>query len=1106
MNARAAAFAGGDSGRKAIVPADPTNSRLIQAINGSDAELKMPPADEGQPLTAAEIELLTRWVREGAAWPTDADLPTDRPNHWAWHKPTKGKIPAVEHRDWPRHPLDYFVLEQIERAGLTPAPEADRHTLARRVYLDLIGLPPSMAQVEAFVNDAAPGAYERMIERALADPAYGERWARVWLDLARYADSKGYGSDPLRTIWRYRDWVIEAFNRNLPFDRFTIEQLAGDLLPRPSADQILATAFHRNTMANDEGGTDDEEFRVAAVKDRIETTMQVWMGLTMGCAKCHSHKFDPITQREYYQAYAIFDQTEDADRGDEEPRVASPTQGELQQIAERQARIAALQNQLGTPAPNLDAEVAKWEQAVSAQRRAWTVLEPRSTQATDGTQLEALEDRSVRASGASPECATYKLEYTTELEGITALRLEALPDDSLPARGPGRAGGNFVLNDLRVDVAPQGPTPPAGRFVRIELPGDKKIISLAEVQVFQGSENIAIGGKATQSSVYPGGTADLAIDNQTGGDFHQKSVTHTAEESNPWWEVDLGRTASLDRVAVWNRTDGGLESRLQGFVLSLLDESRRVVWRRMIAEVPKPSLTIDLLQPTQIELTGATADFSQTGWPVANAIDADATAASGWAISPQTGQAHQAIFSIKPLPVFAGPTALTLTLVQTHGGQHTLGRFRLAATTASPPPAALPGAIEAILAITPEQRSAEQRNEVARYYWSQSATAAALHAQVAKLQAEIAAIEKGIAAIPIMRELPAEKRRVTHTMVKGNFRAPGDAVESALPTAFHPLAQEMQANRLGLANWLLDRNNPLTARVTVNRLWAQLFGVGIVATEEDFGTQGLPPTHPALLDWLAVEFFDNGWDIKDILRQIVCSATYRQSSTPSAEALQKDPNNRLLAHGPRFRLEAEMVRDQALAISGLLSRKLGGASVYPPQPDGLWRAAFNGQRTWATSNGEDRYRRALYTYWRRTVPYPSMAAFDAPSREICTLRRISTNTPLQAFVTLNDPVYVEAAQGLARRIVAEGGATVEDRSAFVLRLALARPPQEAQVNQLTALYRSELEHYRGHAKAAEQMATMPLGPLPAGYDVSELAAWTVVANVVLNLDGVLSKR
>ncbi|MBI3839896.1 MAG: PSD1 domain-containing protein [Planctomycetia bacterium] len=741
LNVRAAALAGGDSGEKAIVPADTKASRLVKVINGTDAELKMPPDDEGQPLDPQQIELITRWVSEGANWPSDADLPTSKPEHWAWHKPLQARLPEVQHADWPRHPIDYFVLERLEKAGLAPTAEADRYTLARRVYLDIIGLPPTAEQVDAFVNDTQPGAYERMIDRALGDPAYGERWARVWLDLARYADSKGYGSDPLRTIWRYRDWVIEAFNRNLPYDQFTIEQLAGDLLPHPTDDQLLATAFHRNTMANDEGGTDDEEFRVAAVKDRIETTMQVWMGLTMGCAKCHSHKFDPITQREYYQAYAFFDQSEDADRGDEEPKMRTPTRRQEPQLAEQQARIAQVERQIASTPANLDAELA-----------------------------------------------------------------------------------------------------------------------------------------------------------------------------------------------------------------------------------------------------------------------------------------------------------------------------------------------------------------------------GALVGQIAQYKSEIKDFEKQIPTTPIMRELPADKRRVTHTMLKGNFRLPGDRVEPAVPVSFHPLPAGAPNNRLGLAKWLMDPENPLTARVAVNRLWGQLFGVGLVATEEDFGTQGLPPTHPEVVDWLAVEFMRGGWDIKDILRQIVSSATYRQSSSPAAEALQKDPGNRLLAHGPRFRLEAEMVRDQALAISGLLSRKQAGASVYPPQPPGLWRAAFNGERTWATSSGEDRYRRGLYIYWRRTVPYPSMAAFDAPSREICTLRRISTNTPLQAFVTLNDPVYVEAAQGLARRIVGHGGQTAEERGAFALRLALARPPQDEQIDQVVTLYRSELDHYRQDPKAAVEMATEPLGPLPAGYDTAELAAWTVVSNVILNLDGVLTKR
>ncbi len=749
LNARENALAGGDSGKKAIVPFDPQASRLVRAIRGSDDEIQMPLEGEGQPLGRAQIELIARWINEGATWPATA--PSARPSHWAWQKPRKARLPDVQHTDWPRHAIDYFVLARLEKEGLAPAPDADAHTLVRRVYLDLTGLPPTPDQVSEFIGDHNAGAYHRMVDRALAEPGYGERWARVWLDLARYADSKGYGSDPLRTIWRYRDWVIEAFNRNLPYDRFTIEQLAGDLLPQPTTDQILATAFHRNTMANDEGGTDDEEFRVAAVKDRAETTLQVWMGLTLGCAKCHSHKFDPITQREYYQVYAFFDQTEDADRADESPLMPIPTRIERQQIAERQAHIARIEKQLATlPAPR---------------------------------------------------------------------------------------------------------------------------------------------------------------DNET-------------------------------RVAHW----------------------ARVVVTKFL-------------------------DF-----------------------------------------------------------------------------------------------------------------------QIAGFKARIKQIEKQVAMTPVMRQLPADKRRVTRTMFKGNFRVPGEPVDPAVPVAFHQLTDGAPLDRLGLARWLVHPENPLTARVMVNRIWAQLFGVGIVATEEDFGTQGSPPTHPEVLDWLAVEFRDGGWDIKDLLRQIATSATYRQSSSRSANVLQADPNNRLLARGPRFRLEAEMVRDQALAIGGLLSRKQGGPSVYPPQPPGLWRAAFNGQRTWATSNGDDRYRRGLYTYWRRTVPYPSMAVFDAPSREICSLRRISTNTPLQAFVTLNDPVYVEAAQGLARRIVSQGGQSAPDRGAFALELALVRPAKIEQVDQIVALYRSALDHYQKDAKAAAEMATEPLGPLPSGCDVSELAAWTVVSNVILNLDGVLTKR
>jgi hypothetical protein len=726
-----------ESGSVAIVPGDPENSELVFRVSEEDETMRMPPKTAGVPLTEAQVETLRRWVAAGASFA----------EHWSFVRPEAKTLPEVSEPGWVRNAIDRWVLARLDREGLRPAPEADRFILLRRASLDLRGLPPSPREIDAFAADAAPDAYERAIERFLADPAFGERWARVWLDLARYADSAGYGSDPLRpNMYRYRDWVIQALNRNLPYDRFTIEQLAGDLLPGATEDQRIATAFHRNTMTNTEGGTDDEEWRTAAIKDRADTTMQVWMGLTFGCAKCHTHKYDPISNTEYYSLYAFFNQTADNDQPDESPTLPSPT--------------AAMREQLRKIDPELSA---------------------------------------------------------------LRLRLNAL-------------------------LAPE------------------------------------------------------------------------------------------------------------------------------------------------------------------------------------------AIFAS---PFVSDPSPL--------------------------PP----------------------------------------------LYQRIAALEKArpqVPALPVMVELPAEKRRRTRLLNKGNFLDPGAPVEPTVPAAFHPFPSDATRDRLGLARWLVEPANPLSARVAVNRLWAAIFGIGLVETEEDFGTQGEPPSHPELLDWLALEYQRDGWDTKAILRTIVTSATYRQSSRVTPELLAKDPRNRLLARSPRYRLEAETVRDQALALSGLLSRKLGGPSVFPPQPEGLWQAAFNGQRTWATSTGADSHRRGLYTFWRRTVPYPSMATFDAPSREICALRRVRTNTPLQAFVTLNDPVYVEAAQALGRRIAAEGGTSVEERVEYGLKLALGRPAGPEQVAPLAELYQSEVERYRSHPDDARALATEPIGPLPDGADPAEMAAWTTVANVLLNLDGVLTRN
>jgi len=719
LDLRDEALKGLKSGATPIVPGSPDESEILARVTEADESLRMPPRKTGDRLTDAEVAVLRRWVGQGAPYA----------EHWALVKPVARPLPAVTDRAWPRNGVDAWVLARLEREGLRPSPEADRFTLLRRASLDLRGLPPTPEEVDAFAADAAPGAYERAVDRFLEDPAYGERWARLWLDLARYADSAGYGSDPLRTIWRYRDWVIEAFNRNLPYDRFTVEQLAGDLLPNPTLDQKVATAFHRNTMTNTEGGTDDEEFRVAAVKDRVDTTWQVWLGLTMGCAKCHTHKYDPIRHEEYYRFYAFFDQTADNDQPDERP------------------------------------------------------------------------------------------------------------------------------------------------VIRVPLPGQEE---------------------------------------------------------------------AARRV-----------------------ETRLVVLRLAFAAGP-----------------------------------------------------------LKPL--------------------------------------------------------AEE---------------------IKRLEKERPAVP----TVPVMEELPRDRRRVTKLMEKGNYLTPGRVVGPDVPAALPPLPAGVAKDRLAMARWVVGPDNPLPARVAVNRYWAALFGTGLVETEEDFGTQGDLPTHPELLDWLAVEYRSLGWDTKAILRTLVTSAAYRQSSRVTPELLTRDPRNRLMSRGPRFRLDAETVRDQALALGGLLSRKMHGPSVFPPQPDGLWQAAFNGQRTWSTSAGDDRHRRALYTFWRRTVPYPSMAAFDAPSREICAVRRTRTNTPLQAFVTLNDPVYVEAAQAVARRVVAEGGPTPEGRARYALRLALARPPADEQVDALLRLYRTERDRYAGDRAAAVSLAADPLGPLPAGADPAEMAAWTTAANVLLNLDAVLTK-
>jgi hypothetical protein len=1085
------------SGATPIVAGAPEKSELYRRITAKDEDERMPPKETNNHLTPAQVGLLKLWIKQGAPYA----------EHWSFVKPQRWPLPMVKDQSWPRNGLDYFVLTRLEREGFRPTEEADRFTLLRRVSLDLRGLPPTPAEVDIFARDTSPDAYEKAVDRFLKDPAYGERWARMWLDLARYADSAGYGSDPLRTIWRYRDWVIDAFNRNLPYDRFTLEQIAGDLLPNATLEQRIATAFHRNTMTNTEGGTDREEFRVAAVKDRVDTTFEVWMGLTMGCAKCHNHKYDPITQKEYYQFYAFFNQSADADRPDETPTISAPTPEMQEQIRQIDARIAALKIRLGTPTPALAEAQAKWEAGLRPDSD-WKLLNRLSARSEAGASFRRLVDGSLRAEGANSANDTYTITGQTDLKGVTAFRLETFPDTSLPGAGAGRAGdGNFVLSRLSVTASSIGveSSRVQGRYVRVELPGTEKMLSLAEVQVYSGGVNVARTGKAQQSSTAFDGVAARAIDGNTDGDYYgANSTTHTNVEANPWWEVRLAEAKPIEQITLWNRTDNGLGFRLAHCRVLVLDDTRNVVWQQDVAEPPNPRRDLSLSGRQTVALKQAVADFSQKGFDVSAALNPPDPTKSGWSVSPRQKEPHAAVF-VAAIPVHTtGPTQLTFRLENRYRKPgHNLGRFRLSITNdvGLLKRAALPPLVLAILDTPAARRTLEQRETLARHYRS---IAPALQ----PIRDEVAQLEKArpvAPTLPVMVELPASQHRQTHIMVKGNFLSPGENVEPTVPAAFHAFPAGAPVDRLGVARWLVDPNNPLTARVAVNRYWGQLFGIGLVETEEDFGTQGEMPSHPELLDWLATEYVRLGWDTKAFLRLLVTSATYHQASKVTPVLVARDPRNRLLTRGPRFRLEAEMVRDQALTLSGLLSRKMHGPSVYPPQPPGLWQAAFNGQRTWATSTGEDRYRRGLYTFWRRTVPYPSMATFDAPSREICSIRRIRTNTPLQAFVTLNDPVYVEIAQALARRIVREGGSTAEERARFGLRLCLARPPRPEQVKQVTALWQSTREHYCNDAQAALALATEPLGPLPTGMEADDLAAWTVVSNVLLNLDGVLTK-
>lgn len=968
LDSRAAAIKGGKSGKHSLVPGNHSQSDLIARVTSSDPDEVMPP--KGERLTTSEIQSLKTWIDQGAEWPD-----WDPTRHWAFaplRKPAPPQLRASKNAV--RNEIDQFIHAQLRKQGLEPTPEADRYTLIRRLSLDLTGLPPAWSDVLAFVNDKRSDAYERAVDRLLASQHYGEHQARWWLDLARFADSNGYQIDSTRSIWPYRDWVIRAFNENMPFDRFTIEQLAGDLLPNATLQQKIATGFNRNTKINDEGGSDNEEHRVKAVKDRVATVGTTWLGLTLMCAECHTHKYDPISHEDYYRFYALFNNTEDRGSHSLEPSVPVPAPSVQSQVDFLHSEIRRVKDALNRAEKSQQARQEKWEQQYSKSGNVWTTLQLTNVVSNGGSSYTNLPDHSVLGTGINPIYDTITFEASIETMGITAVLLEVLPDPSLPKNGPGRwrENGNFILDEFGISVSKEG-----------------------------------------------------------------------SQEA-----------------------------------------------------------------PLQVQFRDAIADWEQRYYRAEHAIDRNPK--TGWAIGPQFGKPHFLIATFQQPVGFQGGTRLRFRFDHYHGSSHAIGRFRVSATT-EPDASKLwpvPAEIAQVLQTPASNREIHQQSLVASFFRNVDPTLRELDRELYRLNEREADLAGTKYSTLVMKERSEPRESYIH--VRGNFLEKGPKVNPGTPAFLPPLQPGEGTNRLALARWLVDPQNPLTARVTVNRLWERFFGSGLSMTSDDFGRQGESPSHPELLDWLASLWIENGWNIKEIQKYIVLSAAYRRSAVVDKQGLEKDPYNRQLARGPRFRMDAEMIRDHALSASGLLNPQIGGPSVHPPQVPNLWKEIGFlrpelGMDEWPLGTGPELYRRGLYTYWRRVCTYPVFSVFDAPSREVCTARRPRTNTPLQALAALNDSTLLEAARVFAERIIASGGSSSRERLDFAFRTALSRPPTRGERQRLLQFLDQQLAAFASDESAARKLAATGFAPRSASADPKTLAAWMMLANVLFNLDETLNK-
>jgi hypothetical protein len=1092
------AFAAFD-GSVAVVAGKPEESAIWKRIHSVDSDEVMPPPKTGKKITEKEAALLKRWIEEGATYA----------GHWAYTKPVRPEVPAAAHPEWNKNPVDRFLFSRLVAEGLKVSPEADRATLARRVALDLTGLPPTLAELEGFERDTSPEAYTRFVDQLLAKPAFGEHWARMWMDLARYADSAGYPSDPGRSIWAFRDYVIRSFNQNKPFDQFTVEQLAGDLLPDATEEQRIATAFHRNTMTNNEGGTSDEEFRNAAVIDRVNTTWSVWMGSSMACAQCHTHKFDPITHNEYFSFYALLNQTEDADRNDEAPLHSFylPEESEAKKGLEQ--KLAGLEERFKKPSADWTQGFTAWDSSFPRLVQ-WSGPVPKAVRSLRGSSVLIRENGSVLVGAGDKGNDRYSVDLPLEERAWNAVKLETVADPQLPGGGASHGtNGAFVLDAIRATLIPGGLPGSTARFVRVELTGATRPLQIAELEVYVGGRNVAQAASPTASPANGDAVAARAVDGRGTGEG--TSLVTRGEKPGEFVELDLGGAMRVEKLRLTVPSVGGYY--LGGFKTTLLDEKRKPVWTKIEGDFREASVEFEPQDGTDLKFSAVYATAAAGAFEL-NAVASlkpkdPANRNKGWNVSNSVKTQGLTLIFDKPLQSRPGDVLRVELDQQTRKKEQHLASFAIQ-LTGDPGvelAAAIPANLNAIAVIPVEKRTPQQTAQWQDFYVRNYAPEAKSDREsLAASKKELEELKPN--TVPILRELPPEKQRVTKVQLRGNFQNLGDEVKPGVPAVLPALkaADGSNPNRLDMAKWIVSPENPLTSRVLVNRFWEAIFGVGIVRTSEEFGAQGEMPIHPDLLDWLATEFIRSGWDMKGLLRQLVTSAAYRQSSFVTPEAQEKDPENRFLARGPRFRSSAEVLRDQALFAGGLLSSKLYGKPVRPPKPDMGLSTAFGRGNDWIPSTGEDRYRRAIYTEIRRNSPYPSFATFDAPNREVCTLRRGRTNTPLQALVTLNDPAFIEAAQALARRVLAEGGADRDQRIRRAYRLVLSRGPSELEQQRLGKLLEDAYQRFSADKERAVKMAVDPIGPLPTGADPVELAAWTALSNVLLNLDETLMRR